>query len=73
MYERGESDANGDTIAALARALETSADYLLGLTDIPNPYMQTDRTDDQQQQLISAIENHDFRTAMQILGEIARS
>ena len=33
-YEVGENDPTGETLAALARALKTTADYLLGLTDI---------------------------------------
>ena len=36
--ERSEvPDPGGQSVAKLARALETSADYLLGLTDDPAP------------------------------------
>lgn len=34
-YESGLNDPTGDMIIALAQALNTSADYLLGLTDDP--------------------------------------
>ena len=35
-YENNETEPNGETIAMISRALETSADYLLGLTDDPS-------------------------------------
>lgn len=34
-YEKGENDPTGRVLALLARALETSTDYLLGLVDDP--------------------------------------
>lgn len=34
-YELGKRVPNSDTLARIARALECSADYLLGLTDSP--------------------------------------
>lgn len=36
-YERGENDPSGTVLVALARALKTSTDYLLGLVDDPAP------------------------------------
>ncbi|MCE7947231.1 MAG: XRE family transcriptional regulator [Chloroflexi bacterium CFX4] len=36
-YENAQSGVTSDTLTALARALKTSADYLLGLTDDPEP------------------------------------
>jgi len=35
-YERGINDPTGKALVALARALDTTADYLLGLTDDPS-------------------------------------
>lgn len=37
-YENGETEPDGDTIARIAKILETSTDYLLGLIDDPTPY-----------------------------------
>lgn len=34
-YETGKNDPTGDVLAALARALDTTTDWLLGLTDNP--------------------------------------
>jgi transcriptional regulator with XRE-family HTH domain len=36
-YEKNETEPSGDMVARLARALNTSADYLLGLIDDPAP------------------------------------
>lgn len=36
-YEKGTNDPTGRILAALAIALNTSTDYLLGLTDDPAP------------------------------------
>ena len=37
-YERGENDVPSDVLIALAKIHKTSVDYLLGLTDIKEPY-----------------------------------
>lgn len=36
-YEQDKNSPTGDVIIALARVLETSADWLLGMTDIVRP------------------------------------
>lgn len=38
QYETGQRQLPLDMLIALARYYETSADYLLGLTDEPRPY-----------------------------------
>jgi len=35
-YETGENDPSAEVLAALARALETTPDWLLGFADSPN-------------------------------------
>lgn len=40
-YERGENDPTGEVLIALARALNTSADWLLGLADQPERPVET--------------------------------
>lgn len=37
-YERGENDVPTDVLLKLAKIHKTSVDYLLGLTDIKEPY-----------------------------------
>lgn len=41
-YERGENDPSGTVLVALAKALKTSTDYLLGLVDDPTPRHKTE-------------------------------
>lgn len=36
-YENQETEPDGITVARIAKALDTSTDYLLGLTDDPSP------------------------------------
>lgn len=40
-YENEETDPDGAVVAKIARILGTSADYLLGLTDDPIPYIRS--------------------------------
>ena len=37
-YESGHASPSLDSIVKIARLLEVSSDYLLGLSDIPKPY-----------------------------------
>ena len=37
-YEKGETDPPANTLEMIARVLETSSDFLLGLSDNPTPY-----------------------------------
>jgi transcriptional regulator with XRE-family HTH domain len=41
-WELGINDIGGDTLTTLSRALGTSADWLLGLSDIPFPIAPSD-------------------------------
>lgn len=42
-YENEETEPDGETIALIAKTLNISADYLLGLSDEPRPlYTQSD-------------------------------
>lgn len=36
--ERGEQDTSAQMLISLARFYKVSTDYLLGLTDVPQPY-----------------------------------
>lgn len=37
-YETGENDISTNTLIKLAKFYKTSTDYILGLTNNPNPY-----------------------------------
>jgi transcriptional regulator with XRE-family HTH domain len=57
--ERGEKDPSIETLALLARALETNTDYLLGLTDDDRPHGQMD------DQVVATIEDAEERRMVQ--------
>ena len=40
FYEKGEKNPSGQVVAALAKVLEVSADYLLGLVDDPQGHLK---------------------------------
>lgn len=40
-YERGENDPTGEVLISLARALNTSADWLLGIAEHPERPVET--------------------------------
>ncbi|NLI60785.1 MAG: helix-turn-helix transcriptional regulator [Clostridiales bacterium] len=42
MYEIGRRDPDTDTIIKLTKIFGVSADYLMGLSDIKNPYSNAD-------------------------------
>lgn len=39
-YESGETEPKGEVIARLAKELDVSTDYLLGLTEYPGQYVE---------------------------------
>lgn len=45
-FETGDAWPSVQTLAALARVLGTSMDYLCGLTDVPHPYPSSTGGDD---------------------------
>ena len=66
-YENGMNDPTGDVLAALAQALETTTDWLLGLTDVADRPMreESDLSADEQELLrIYRRKSPDKRTQM---------
>jgi transcriptional regulator with XRE-family HTH domain len=51
-YELGKNQPTAEVIAILARALETSSDWLLGLTDEVNTMTAETELDEQERQLL---------------------
>lgn len=56
-YESGESDPSSGAITDLAKALECSADYLLGLTDKINGYIAERDLTPMERRLLNAYRN----------------
>ncbi len=71
-YEKHLSDPAGNIVAKIARELNTSADYLLGLTDNPLPVIQSSDISSEEIQLIQAVRQGQYDQAMQLLDEISR-
>lgn len=65
-YERGESDATADVLARIAHALETTSDYLIGLTDDPS-LRDNDGLRPDELALIAARRRGDLREAIKFL------
>lgn len=43
-YENGKTEPDGEIVAKIAKELNVSTDYLLGITDNPTPYIDADLT-----------------------------
>jgi transcriptional regulator with XRE-family HTH domain len=69
-YELGEREMGSVAVAALARALECSADYLLGLTDDPTPRNALADLAPVEQSIVLALRTGDKLKAIKlIMGE----
>ena len=66
-YENNRRDPTGDTVAALARSLETSSDYLLGLTDDPTPHVEPDGLNSIERAAILARRRGDLAEAARLI------
>jgi len=54
-YENGKTEPNGDMVAAIAKALHISSDYLLGLTDDPTPLTLSGGLSTKERAVLSAL------------------
>jgi transcriptional regulator with XRE-family HTH domain len=66
-YERGLSDPAGDVVARIARELNVTTDYLLGLSDDPAPCASRLDLTPTEELLLDAFRRQRFDQAMQIL------
>lgn len=69
-WERGQIPAS-DVVTNLATTFGVSADFLLGLVDQPNGYLQETALSSDEQQLLDALRNGKLRAAMQLVIEMA--
>lgn len=72
-YESGKTKPNGEVIAELARYLDTSTDYLLGLTDDPTPHDDLNHLSDDEKALLAAIRRGDSLTAIRLIVTPSKS
>lgn len=66
-YESGERQAGSAALAALSRALDCSADYLLGLTDDPTPHHVPAGLTENEQAVIAALRAADPLGAIRLI------
>jgi transcriptional regulator with XRE-family HTH domain len=70
-YEAGESDPTGDALARLAKEMQVSADYLLGLTDDPNEHLG-DELSPMERKLIAAVRSGHIVEALQTFTTLSQ-
>lgn len=63
----GENDPSSEMTAALAKVLNTSSDYLLGLSDDPSPHIKLDNMTEDERAVLAAMRRGDNMAAMKIL------
>jgi transcriptional regulator with XRE-family HTH domain len=70
-YEGEKRQAGSTAIAAMARALECSSDYLLGLTDDPTPMYSPPGLNEHEAAVVAALRSDDRLGAIRliVLGE----
>jgi transcriptional regulator with XRE-family HTH domain len=69
-YEQDKNSPTGDVIIALARALGTSADWLLGMTDITKPFAGEPNLNDLEREAIQVLRTKTLdaqRKALEVL------
>lgn len=70
--ESGRSEPSGDAIARIARALEVSADFLLGLVDQPADHLQLDDYSPMERRLILAVRQGLISEALEVMTTLSK-
>lgn len=68
-YENGTSDPTGDVLARMARELECSVDYLLGLVDDRQGHVKVKDLSPEESELLAAYRRGDLSEALLILSQ----
>lgn len=67
-WESGKFAPNLETLVLIARALNVSADYLLGISDDPSPHMRIDNMSDEERAVVAAMRRGDDKAVMKIIA-----
>jgi transcriptional regulator with XRE-family HTH domain len=67
-YEAGENEPTADVVSRLAKELQCTSDYLLGLSDNPLPTMSIDDLSADETKLLIAYRRGQTKEALQILA-----
>lgn len=68
-YETGKADPSSEILVRIARELEVTTDWLLGLVDTPNELLQEKDLSSAERKLLSAFRRGDLRDLMRIAAE----
>lgn len=72
-YEKPNNNCRADVIVALATALNTSSDYLLGLTENDDPRLFHDELSAEERALLIALRNRQTPDTVDALAVITRA
>jgi|CXWL01.1.fsa_nt_gi transcriptional regulator with XRE-family HTH domain len=72
-YEKGDAEPSPVVIGGIARELEVTADYLLGLVDDPSAHLEESELSSIERKLLSAFRRGDLRDLMKIASEEAET
>ena len=70
-YETDKSDPTGEALAKISKALDVSVDYLLGLVDEPNSFLQESQLSPMEQKLLAAARSGLIVEALKALTAIS--
>lgn len=68
-YESKKTSPAGDIVARMAEVFNVSTDYLLGVTDDPNPYLRVDNLSPRERQVLAAMRRGEVVEAIRVLVE----
>jgi transcriptional regulator with XRE-family HTH domain len=67
-YENGATEPDGLTIVTIAKTLNVSTDYLLGLSDDPMPQMRIDNMTEDERRVLSAMRRGQKLEAIRVIA-----
>lgn len=65
-YENGKNDPEADTLARIAKELDVTADYLLGLVDDPRERLEEEELSPTERKLLSAYRRGDLKELFRV-------
>jgi transcriptional regulator with XRE-family HTH domain len=69
-YENGQAEPSPMQLKRLARHLEITSDYLLGLADQPNHSLSTPDLTPHERQLLDALRQGELRSFLRLLDQV---